>query len=97
MATTKAYFDFRMTTMCGIPFIQLKGDLNDWKALRSRAEALGQLMTEEFQKQWLPHLLPLLDQFVNACQGKVDSMFWSHMVKWMPGGGGSGSHPWISG
>mmetsp|Transcript_32342 Transcript_32342/g.54816 ORF Transcript_32342/g.54816 Transcript_32342/m.54816 type:complete len:520 (+) Transcript_32342:164-1723(+) len=97
MAATKKYFNFTMETFCGIPSVRLEGKLDDWRSLRSRAEALGKLMTAEFKKYWLPNLLPVLDQFVEAFQGNVNQTFWSHMVKHFPIEKHSGSHPWISG
>ncbi len=61
--------------------MRLTGSVDDWKALRARAEKLGSLMTDEVARWWLPCLLPVLDQFVAAYEGRVDPAFWQSMVK----------------
>merc|ERR1712086_585368 len=86
-----------MSTCCGIPSISLLGELSDWVSLRERAEALGSLMTADFATNWLTHLLPVLDQFVAAYEGKVNHGFWQSIVKLRDTGGGSGSYSFISG
>lgn len=97
MAATKNYFSFGMTTMCGIPSITLLGSEQDWVSLRARAKDLGKLMTPDIASKWIPHLLPVLDKFVNSYKGNVNHGFWQKMVKLRNTGGGSGSHDFISG
>lgn len=97
MSATKNYFSFGMHTLCGIPNITLLGTLEDWRALRERAEHLGTLMTDDFSNLWMPLLLPVLDEFVQSYQGCVNHGFWQSMVKLRHTGGGSGAHSFISG
>ena len=97
MATMKHYFSYGMRTMCGIPSITLLGTEQDWASLVTRAEALGELMTPEFRKYWMPALLPILNKFLESYKGQVDHGFWQSMVKLRHTGGGSGAHDFISG
>ena len=97
MSAMKNYFSYGMTTFCGIPNITLLGKLDDWVALRARAEGLRSLMMPEFHKMWMPHLLPVLDEFVASFKGNVNHGFWQSMVKLRNTGGGSGSYSFISG
>ena len=97
MSTMKHYFSYKMRTRCGIPRIELRGTLDDWKALRSRAEEMGKLMTPEFSKKWMSVLLPILDEFIKSYNGDVNYGFWQSMVKFRHTGGGSGAHSFVSG
>lgn len=81
MTAMKHYFSYGMTTCCGISKVTLLGTEGDWVGLRTRAEALSSRMTPAFRKQWLPKLLPVLDQFVAAYRGDVHHGFWQSMVK----------------
>jgi len=58
---------------CGIPSIELTGTLDDWKQLREKTEKLAQYDLE----WWIKELLPVIDKFVEACQGKPDLLFWN--------------------
>jgi len=97
MSALKNYFSYGMMTGCGIPEISLLGTRDDWESLRSKTEKLGALMVPEFAETWLGYLLPVLDEFINSYNGKVNHSFWQSMVKLRTTGGGSGSYDFISG
>merc|ERR1711933_12189 len=59
-------------------------------------ETLSPLMTGDFSDQWMPFLLPVLDQFVESYKGNVNHSFWQTMVK-LRGTSGSGAFSFISG
>ena len=88
---------FKMSTSCGIPWIELQGNEHDWVSLRHRAVKLGTLLMPAFATTWMNALLPVLDEFVDAYQGKVNYEFWQSMVKRIQHGMGSGSFSSISG
>jgi hypothetical protein len=96
MSAMKSYFSYEMSTCCGIPSIELRGNRQDWLDLRTRTEELGQLMTQRFSGKWLPVLLPILDEFVASYDGNVNHDFWQTFVK-LRGSYGSGGHEEISG
>mmetsp|Transcript_3673 Transcript_3673/g.8147 ORF Transcript_3673/g.8147 Transcript_3673/m.8147 type:complete len:517 (+) Transcript_3673:142-1692(+) len=97
MAAMKNYFSYGMCTMCGIPSVTLLGTEQDWVSLRARAEELGKLMTPTVANDWMPYLLPILDEFVNSYKGNVNHGFWQSMVKMRGTAMGSGDHDFISG
>jgi hypothetical protein len=97
MSSMSKYFSYSMMTCCGIPEVTLKGTLEDWKSLRAKADAIGELMLPEFKALWLPVLLPVLDEFVHAYEGRVNHEFWQSCCKRYQHGQGSGSYSTISG
>merc|ERR1712080_544227 len=89
MDTVKHYFNFQMMCECGIPSIELTGTLGDWKYIRKKANEL----TNRFELQWWgKHLLPVLDQFIVACTGKPDVMFWKSVCNLYGASGGWSSY-----
>lgn len=84
MDVVKHFFDFRVMTLCGIPEITLLGSVEDWKSIRTRAEALSEFGLS----WWTDHLLPVLDQFVAAANGRVNQEFWTSLYHWHDGSGG---------
>lgn len=89
MAMCKNFFEYKCMTRCGFPTITLLGTVADWQQLRQKAEqGIHDLCSGDFAAKWLPALLPVLDRFVQAYQGQVDSVFWNSMIK---RGGRSGS------
>jgi len=95
MAMCKHYFDYRVRTMCGFPTVTLLGSLEDWQHLRQAAESavrnlcqadgcgagIYKFLRMDFCEWWLSALLPTLDRFLEAYQGKVDAVFWNSMLK----------------
>ena len=98
MSTTSPYFTYTVQTLCGIPWVKLLGSKKDWVELRKRAEELRPFLSSSFADKWLPCLLPVLDEFVNAFEGasSVNQEFWQRMVK-IVYGKDSGEHHTISG
>jgi hypothetical protein len=97
MSSMQKFFSYKMSTMCGIPHVNLLGSLEDWISLRQKTEELGKLMMPQFSKKWMAALLPVLDQFVDAYKGEVNHLFWQSMVKKIQVGQGSGSYTALSG
>lgn len=84
MASMKKYFDYKMCLMCGIPNITLEGTTDDWKEVQRR---LGKLNAYKLEK-WHGMLEPILQQFINAKEGKVDTDFWQKICHYEAGGSG---------
>jgi hypothetical protein len=89
MSAVRPYFDYLLTTLCGIPEVTLLGNPEDWASIRRRTSVLS-----EFGLGWWSRELePILDQFVAASRGAVDMEFWRSLYKLHDGSGG----PWITG
>jgi hypothetical protein len=91
MESMKSYFKYQFHSLCGIPEITLEGTTADWQLIRKNAENL----TQYDLGWWIPHLLPVLDQFIAASSGKVNKKFWSSLYKIAHASGGDRVTGWI--
>jgi hypothetical protein len=77
MEGTKKYFELTAESGCGIPQITLEGNVEDWKWIRNNIE--------KFRKYdldiWINNLIPILDEFVLAAEGKANKRFWESIYK----------------
>jgi hypothetical protein len=88
----RSYFEYTLSTLCGIPAITLEGTPEDWEALAGRAEAFA----EFGMGRWVGILLPILRQFVRASQGDVEAAFWRSLYKLHSQSGGPVITGWIT-
>ncbi|CAN92424.1 Hypothetical protein sce2265 [Sorangium cellulosum So ce56] len=92
MDALQRYFKYEFETACGIPEITLEGTRDDWMSIRRRARAL-----EEYELSWWTRALdPVLDQFVAAAGGRVDTSFWEALFKKLDWSGGPRVSGWIN-
>jgi len=77
MNATKSYFHFHIVQMiCGIPYITLTGTTEDWIAVREKTAIL-----KNFDLSWwYEWLCPILQEFIDASQGKANQQFWQSAV-----------------
>jgi hypothetical protein len=92
MSICRRYFRYSLSGGCGIPWIALLGEAADWRLLKQKAEGLRRFqivgrISEGLRHftQWLDILLPLLDHFVSAAEGRPDSAFWGSACNIMGG------------
>lgn len=88
----EAYFGYTVRSYCGIPKMTLLGEARDWIQLRQRAAVL----TEFDLGWWMEALLPALDHFVDAAEGRADAEVWRSFVKWREQSGGCTFNGWIN-
>lgn len=79
MASMKAYFQ-PQSLACGIPNVTLEGSAQDWQDLLDKLEKLKEYKLEK----WYDLLKPVIQQFVNAKQGTVDTVFWQRICHYEP-------------
>ena len=78
MESMKSYFNYLAVRLgCGIPSITLQGTPDDWRAVLSKTQKLGQYGLSE----WTQSLEPILNEFINTAEGKPNQRFWQEMVK----------------
>lgn len=78
MDIVKPYFEFIFVRMiCGIPYIRLLGTPNDWQKIKTNSAILNRFGLD----WWYNDLAPILEQFVNASNGIVNTKFWKSMVQ----------------
>lgn len=79
MNAVKSYFNFVVFRIgCGIPKVTLEGTPQDWQRVLTKTEALRKYKLD----WWINEIEPLLKQFIQASQGKVDRDFWKAMFKY---------------
>lgn len=79
MDAMKPYFNFYMLYIsCGIPSITLEGTTADWQKVLHKADNLRKYNIG----WWIDSLEPILHQFINASEGKIDIAFWKDMFKY---------------
>jgi len=93
MDIVKSYFDFKCTTMCGIPWIDITGTKEDWINLK---DSINPLLIALQLNDWNNDLQIILGKFVNTFEGTPDSSFFNKIYNYY-GPQGSGSHPEITG
>ena len=100
MSSVQKYFDFGMMTMCGIPGVEMKGTLADWKQLVAKTENLKSLlqpMIDELGLQnWFIITLNILEKLVDTFEGNPDKEWWGHILS-RNETYGSGARKWWSG
>ncbi|MEN9360436.1 MAG: hypothetical protein RL095_1971 [Verrucomicrobiota bacterium] len=90
--TTSPYFQFKVLTLCGIPEIELSGSPEDWRWIRKNVEGFAALG----MKRRVAALLPVLDQFIAASEGKADAAFWQSFYKYQEQSGDEFTSGWIN-
>ena len=96
MESVKEYFNYTvMSISCGIPSIAITGTPDDWRQVQEKTKKL-----EAYSGigKWAQSLEPILQEFVNAAEGKPNQKFWQdivkkHRVKKLAGGGCSSELP----
>lgn len=91
MSLMRHFFTYELVTICGIPRITLRGTPDDWRRLRENARLLDRFGLE----WWHDALEPVLEQFVDASEGRIDTLFWRGMYKKNNMSGGPYIHGWI--
>lgn len=92
MDTVQQYFSYKVSTLCGIPFVTLRGTVADWKKVVAKTEALRTFGDLSF---WLDDLVPILRKVVAAAEGKPDLDFWNSIYKAKSESGGTKLTGWI--
>lgn len=93
METMQQYFEYRMYTMCGIPFINLLGTVEDWTSLITLVDHIQKYELE----WWTSQIKPILEKIVEtvAAPDTVNKEFWGDIIKKSGGSGGPYYNGWI--
>lgn len=78
MHGVESYFSYQVTHfVCGIPYITLKGNQNDWTHLLEKASVLKDFGLD----YWYSWIEPILKEFARAASGKPHLKFWKNIVQ----------------
>jgi hypothetical protein len=86
MGAMKEYFNYTGVLSSALTELTLKGTLEDWKSVRDRAAMLAAY--GDVMAKWVDVLLPVLDEFVAAYEGRVNEAFWQKMITYKRLGSG---------
>lgn len=73
----KKAFTYVGESGCGIPYITLKGTKQDWEKLYKKLDDLDKLALGH----WADELRPIIREFINVYDGKIDKSFWQSIYK----------------
>lgn len=79
LAAFQKYFNYKLTTLCGIPEIKLDGNIQDWKLIKSKISDLN--ATIPSLAIWFNQLDSIIQKFVDVFEEKIDQEFWSQIYK----------------
>lgn len=77
MNAVEDFFEYKMSSRCGIPTVYLEGTTQDWKALKDRTNALKGYELDN----WIENLIPIIDEFIKASEGNPKIDFWKSIYK----------------
>lgn len=92
-ATMKNFAEYHGYPCCGIPKIEVLGNLQDWKTIMDNCISLEQYDCGDGELlKWLNLIYPIIDQFIqlysNDNNNPNENDFWSKMVRKITGGSG---------
>lgn len=95
MDAASKYYQYSMSTMCGIPFFRVDGTAKDWQTIMASVDQLRQLIPA--LGDYFGNLLPVLGKIRSTVEtGKVDERFWSSIYKIDNGSGGPFANGWFN-
>lgn len=95
MAVASEYYVYLVSTFCGIPKIKINGKKEDWILLKDSFNRLASRLDMDW---WAVGLNPVLDEFINVFDGKINMDHWRGIYKqYVPEGCGNVTfNGWIS-
>ena len=78
MGAFKKYFEFTLKLAgCGISYIVLEGEAEDYKKIKSKAEKLSKYKFDWYISRIIPHL----DKMIEAKEGKIDNDYFKNIIQ----------------
>lgn len=90
MSGMQHYFKYDIITACGIPKIEMKGQIEDWEMLKTKLKQLN-LEHERYKNKltiWSHALQFFIQQLINSRNGNPNLVFWRSFYKFESGSGG---------
>jgi hypothetical protein len=78
MAVASEYYTYTWAVACGIPQIKVNGTKLDWSLLKDSFNKLASRLNLEW---WVKELNPVLDEFINVFDGKINLIHWRSIFK----------------
>lgn len=88
MTSLQRYFSYVAICMCGIPNVELLGNIEDWQNLRAKVEKFIEYDNKEgHMTAWVKELLPIMDKFIQSFT--TPDIKWWNQVRLISGGSGA--------
>ena len=78
IAVASEYYTYTWAVACGIPQIKVNGTKLDWSLLKDSFNKLASRLNLEW---WVKELNPILDEFINVFDGKINLIHWRSIFK----------------
>ncbi len=78
MAVAAEYYEYVVSSLCGIPKIKINGKKEDWILLKDSFNRLASRLDMDW---WAVGLNPVLDEFINVFDGKINMEHWRGIYK----------------
>lgn len=92
LGAVQSYFEYIVSSLCGIPRITLAGTPNDWRDLRARVRVFDELDLG----WWGQQLDPVLAELESTASGKPSKAFWEGAYKVHHASGGEAISGWVN-
>jgi hypothetical protein len=92
LGAVQSYFEYVVSSLCGIPRVTLLGTPDDWAQIRERARVLGELDLG----WWAKALDPVLAELEQTARGKPSVAFWRRAYKVEHASGGEAISGWVN-
>lgn len=93
MDSMQSYFEYSVATLCGIPELILKGEVEDWKKLVAKVEQLNERYPE--LSSWLSHVQSIVSELAQAADGNQDTGYLNDIYKQRSESGGEKINGWL--
>jgi len=96
MASVQEFFEYGMMLLCGIPAVEMEGNLEDWKHLKHKFHILKKILKPirecvGLAKKWWNDVSGVFDHLIDTFDGKPDTDWWSRIISKEPYGSGGQS------
>ena len=92
MDSLSRYFNYSFISLCGIPEIEILGDKNDYIQIKNAINYFKKYNLN----WWLDEVENIIDEFINALQGEINTTFWNSIFKEENESGGPYITGWIT-
>ena len=86
MSSMQEYFEYAMSFMCGIPYVELLGTERDWLHLKEKFLELKSLLQPiEYHIEladWWDKIEVILDKLIDSYRGNADVNWWTNIFRY---------------
>jgi len=93
MASMQEFFVYVCACFCGIPAVEMEGNIEDWKNLKNKFNSLREVLKPihkcvGLEEKWWDGVSRVFDHLIKTFKGKPDREWWSKIISIKPYGSG---------